>query len=150
MQMQIKGDPELKNEHTSGEDEIPISLIIFWINEIKYPLSYIITNSLQQRIFPKRLKLALVKLLYNEGNPEVTDNYRLIRLFPSKLFELAMCRGLMNYLNSYHLFNETQHGYIQGRPIDTAIYQFIQTYISIRKKNIAVGFFVDLSCKTWY
>lgn len=79
----------LKNKNSSGEDEIPIFIAKFCIEEVKYVLSYIINKSLKYGIYPEGLKTALIKPLLKTGDPTDINNYRPISLLPSfsKIFE---------------------------------------------------------------
>lgn len=79
----------LENKNSSGEDEIPIFIAKFCIEEVKYVLSYIINKSLKYGIYPEGLKTALIKPLLKTGDPTDINNYRPISLLPSfsKIFE---------------------------------------------------------------
>lgn len=139
---------QIKNKHSSGDDEIPTSLIKHCIYEIKHVLCYIINNSMKFGIFPSQLKLALIKPLYKKGSPSMMSNYRPISILPSfsKLFELVLCSRLVHYMEVNDLFSKSQHGYLRGRSTTTAIYQFIQTIIdNLESKNLVLGMFLDLS-----
>lgn len=138
----------LKNKYSSGEDDIPTSIIKFCINEIKEVLCYIINNSFKYGIFPEQLKLAVIKPIYKKGDPELLENYRPISLLPSfsKLFEICMCANITPFMNDCHLFSPTQHGYLGGRSTQTAIFQFTQNIQNfIENDKIALGVFLDLS-----
>lgn len=138
----------LKNKMSAGHDEIPSSIVKFCGFELSIPLCYIINNSFKYGIFPEQLKLALVKPIYKKGDPEVLDNYRPISLLPSfsKIFEIAMANRLLNFFRIHKLFEDCQHGYLEGRSVETAVYDFVEKIIqNLEQKNIAMGVFLDLS-----
>lgn len=144
----IELSERLKNKYTSGEDEIPNSIIKLCIKFITKPVCFVINNSFKYGVFPEQLKLALIKPLYKKGNPELLENHRPISILPSfsKLFEMAMCDRVMSFLTSCQLISRTQHGYIKGRSIETAIFQFTNYILeSFEKNNISLGIFLDLS-----
>lgn len=99
---------QIKNKHSSGIDEVPTSIVKVSIPEIPEVLCHLINNSFKYGIFPDQLKMALIKPLYKKGDPRLMENYRPISLLPSfsKLFELAMCRRLMDFLNKCSILSE--------------------------------------------
>lgn len=137
-----------KNKLSSGEDEVPTSIIKFCIKDILDPIVYIVNNSLEFGIFPDNLKHALVKPIHKKGDPAQIENYRPISLLSSfsKIFESVMCNRLISFMTQCNLFNEIQHGYQKGRSTQTAIFQFLQnTQNAIENDNLALGLFLDLS-----
>ena len=76
------------------------------------------------------------------------ENYRPISLLPSfsKLFELAMCRRLMDFLNKCNILNKHQHGYLPGKSTQTAIFQFTTAILKhLENNNLSLGICLDLS-----
>lgn len=140
---------KLKNKYSSGEDEIPTSIVKLSMIKILDVLKYILDNSLKFGIFPDQLKVANIIPLYkNKGDSESLDNYRPISLLPSfsKVFEMAMCSRLVGFINKCELFSSRQHGYLKGRSTTTAIFQFTTAILQhLENKNIALGLFLDLS-----
>lgn len=139
---------QIKNKHSSGIDEIPTSLIKMSVSELRDVLCFIINNSFKFGIFPNQLKTALIKPLYKNGDPQIMKSYRPISLLPgfSKLFELAMSKRIVNFMNYCHLISRNQHGFIKGKSTQTALYQFIQSVIRhFENKEVALGIFLDIS-----
>lgn len=138
----------LKNKMSSGIDEIPTSIIKFCIPQICPTLCHIINNSFQYGIFPDQLKVASVKLAYKKGDPAQMQNYRPLSLLPSfsKIFESAICGRLVNFFDSCGLFSSGQHGYRQGKSVETALYSFIQSvYDTLDSGELPLGVFLDLT-----
>lgn len=140
---------KIKNKHSCGVDEIPTSIVKMVIPVIKDVLCYLINNSFKQGIFPEQLKIALIKPLFKKGDPEIMENYRPISLLPafSKLFELAMCHRLIDFLNKCKLLNNNQHGFIAGKSTQTAIiFQYTKNILNcLEKGDISCGICLDLS-----
>lgn len=64
----------------------------------------------------------------------------------SKIFEHCMCRRLTEFIEGCGLFSRSQHGYLQGRSVQTAIYEFTKTIIElIEQDNMALALFIDLT-----
>ena len=64
-------------------------------------------------IFPEKLKIAKVKLLYKKGDKCCFNNYRPISILPtiSKVFERVMYTQLYNYFDVNNLLTEQQYGF---------------------------------------
>ena len=139
---------DIKNKHSSGIDEIPTSIIKNSIPELKEVLCFLINSSFANGCFPANLKIALIKPMFKKGDPQRMDSYRPISLLPgfSKLFELAMCRRLLKFMNDCSLFSSNQHGFLRGKSTQTAIYQFVQSVLKyLENGEAALGMFLDLS-----
>ena len=78
----------LKNS-SPGWDEIPAFLLKLCANYYVQPLIYIINKSIENCIFPNKLKLARVVPIFKSGDPSSICNYRPISelSFFSKIFE---------------------------------------------------------------
>lgn len=138
----------LRNTFSSGYDDVPVTIIKECINEICYPISYIVNNSFLYGHFPDQLKVAMVTLLFKKGDRSVMGNYRPISILPalSKVFEAAMYSKLLSFFNSCKLFNTSQHGYLKNRSIETAIYSFTQKIMdALEDKKMPLGIFLDLT-----
>lgn len=140
---------KIKNKHTSGDDEIPTSIIRQVVPAIIDVICYIMNNSLREGIFPETLKLSAIKPCYkNKGDINLMDNYRPLSLLPgfSKLFEVVMCKRIMTFLKDCEILSENQHGYMKGRSTHTAIFQFTRAILrDLEEGNLALGIFLDLS-----
>lgn len=139
---------KLKNKYSSGDDQIPTSIVKLSIAETVDVLNYIINNSLKFGIYPNQLKLAKIIPLYKKGSIDDLNNYRPISLLPSfsKIFELVMCSRLISFMNKCQLFSTSQHGYLKGKSTTTAIFQFTKAILdSIENKKLSLGMFIDLS-----
>lgn len=138
----------LKNKHSSGQDGIPAFIVKLIMPELGEIMSYILNNSFTYGIFPKQLKLALVKPVFKKGDPQLRESYRPISLLNgfSKVFELVMCSRVIDFFARHNIFSDIQHGYLRGRSTQTAIYQFTESILDIiEEKRLALGMFLDLS-----
>ena len=66
---------KFKNKTSSDKDEISNKLLKSIKDEISEPLTVIINQSLLTEIFPKKLKIAKFKPLYNKGDKCCFNNY---------------------------------------------------------------------------
>lgn len=79
-----------KQTYSSGNGEIPTSIIKLAKYELKHVLSFIINNFFEFASFSNQLRIALLNPIYKKGDPQILDSYTPISLLPgfSKLFEL--------------------------------------------------------------
>lgn len=139
---------KMKNKYSSGDDQIPTSIVKLSTSKTVEVLNYIINNSLKFGIFPNQLKLAKIVPLHKEGSLDNLNNYRPISLLPSfsKIFERVMCSRLISFMNKCELLSTTQHGYLKGRSTTTAIFQFTKVILDLfEEKKLSLGMFIDLS-----
>lgn len=139
---------KIKNKHSSGNHEIPTSLIKLSTGACQDVLCYLINSSFKSGIFPQELKTALIKPIHKKGDPKLIDNYRPISLLPgfSKLFELAMLSRMMFFIKECNLIRQNQHGYLKGKSTQTAIFEFVRRVLEhMEVGELALGMFLDLS-----
>ena len=74
---------KLKNKHNCGHDEISTAFLKTVQHELAPSITLVINQSLKTGIFPDKLKNAKVIPIYNKGEDNVFNNYRLISLLPS-------------------------------------------------------------------
>ena len=89
----------------AGYDNIPLHVVKHSFHLISAPLTDIINLSLLKGIFPDKLKIAKVILVYKAEGPSVFVNYRLISLLPvfSKFFEKVMFNRLVEFAEKYEI-----------------------------------------------
>lgn len=138
----------LKNKSSSGHDEVSNIILKKCIHYILKPLCYIINNSLKYGIFPDLLKLALIIPIYKNGDESNIENYRPISLLSSfsKIFEKVVYNQLLHFFNENEIFSKNQHGFLKGRSIETALFDYINGILNtIDNSEIPLGIFLDLS-----
>ena len=135
----------LKNKATS---DLGIKPLKFVSSEISPVLSYLISSSLQQGIFPTKLKCAKVIPLHKGGNSTNISNYRPISLLScfSKIYEKVMHARLTKFLNENDIIFKSQYGFRSGHCCEHALLE-AQRKIShaLEQKQIAVLLFLDFS-----
>ena len=82
-----------KNKQSAGIDEIPDYVVEKCIQFLKGPLANIYNASLEQGIFPDKLKLAKIIPIYKKGDTRNIKNYRpiaLLSIFSKPLEKLVI------------------------------------------------------------
>ena len=103
----------LKPKSSAGHDDISSKLLRQIGDIVAHPLSIIVNHSLCTGIFPHRLKLAKVMLLYKKDDNKWFGNYRPISPLSSisKVFEKIVFDQLYDYLITNGLLFESQYGF---------------------------------------
>lgn len=138
----------MQNKKSTGFDNISIKALKYISRFIIYPLCFIFNLSIKLGTFPDKLKYALIIPLHKKGDPELVENYRPITLLCcfSKLFEKIVQNRIMNFVNSFKLLSERQHGFRGEHSTNTAAYEFTNfIYNAIDKKELVLALFFDLT-----
>ena len=141
----------MKSKNSSGNDEISNRLLKSIKSEISKPLTIIINQSIETRIFPNALKVAKVKPLFKKGDNCCLNNYRPISLLPtiSKIFERVMYTQLYSYFNVNNLLSEQQYGFRSQHSTELACVKLVDYILkamgNIRDIKIPASIFLDLS-----
>ena len=90
----------LKTNKCPGYDDMNFNFAKKCFEEINEPLKHLFNLSLENGIFPEKMKIAKVIPLFKNGDPENITNYRPISVLPcfSKVLERIMYNRLYKYL----------------------------------------------------
>lgn len=138
----------LDNKYSTGNDDIPITVIKTALPFICTPLTHIINHSLISGIFPEKFKTARVIPIFKKGNVEDVKCYRPVSLLPvfSKILEKVVFNQFSNYLETNELLDNQQHGFRSNKSTITAGVDFIESIInSVDKGEKVIGIFLDLT-----
>ena len=139
---------KLKNKTSIGNDGLSFQLM----KQIKYyiipPLTHLINYSLESGSFPNILKISHVVPLLKSGDPLDIDNYRLITLVSSlsKIMERVIYDQLSGFIEKYNILTPCQHGFRDGKSVETASVHLLNTiYSNLDKGKYVVTLQFDLS-----
>ena len=135
----------LNNKATSDVSMQPLKYVC---NTIAPILSHIISASLEQGIFPTKLKCAKVIPLHKGGPSTEITNYRPISLLScfSKIYEKVMHSRLVKFLDENNLIYKSQYGFRSGHSCEHALLE-VQHKLNkaLERKQIAVLLLIDFS-----
>ena len=106
----------LKNNTSSGYDNMPAHLLIKCVDIISVPLAKIFNMSIEQGQYPDLLKRNNIIPIYKrKGDKDNIDCYRGISIQPvlAKVFEKLVNNQLRNHTK--HLISDSQHGFVPNR-----------------------------------
>jgi hypothetical protein len=102
---------------------------------------------LREGVFPDRLKYAIVRPLYKNGDTYDVSNYKpILFLTPfCKIFETVIYTRTLAHLNKYNILSTEQYGFRKGLKTDNAIYKLNTEILnSTNSKQLVGGNFCDL------
>jgi hypothetical protein len=96
-------------------------------NEISYPLTIVLSKSLEEGLIPEDWKLANVSPVFKKGSRGQVGNYRPISLTSQicKIFESIMRDAIIQHLEKNDLLSNAQHGFRRGRSCLTNLLVFL-------------------------
>jgi hypothetical protein len=115
--------------------------------EISRPISHIFNLSLQQGIFPQKLKKSRTVPIFKAGNPELCDNYRPIALLSSlsKILEKMVSVKLVNHLDLNKILYKHQYGFQRGKSTEHNLIHALNFIGQAFNENkFCIGVFFDL------
>ena len=137
----------LKENKAYGFDNIHPKFLKVSKEIISEPLAYIINKSITEGIVPDNLKIAKIIPLFKSGDATSPNNYRPVSILPviSKIFEKAMYKRLIKYLDSNNFFYKFQYGFREHHDTKLAIAELINSLEhDLDKGNTSLGVFIDL------
>ena len=139
---------ELKNDCSSGYDNIPIRLIKPVSQYIISPIVDIINTSIDSKTFPKQWKRARVCPVPKIDNPTKLKDYRPISILPvmSKIYERVILKQLCSYIETNNLYCSTQSGFRKGHSTSTLLLKLRDDITKAMKKSeITLTILIDFS-----
>ena len=131
-----------------GHDRISNSMLKNLCTSISYPLQVIFNQSIDQGIFPSKMKLAEVIPLYKGKEHDKVINYRPISLLItiSKLLEKIIYKRLYLFLEKNKLLFESQYGFQSKQSREHAVMEMVSRLLQARDAKMkSTGIFLDLS-----
>ena len=135
----------LKNKATS---DTAIKALKHVSREVTPLLQHLISSSLQQGIFPEKLKFAKVIPLHKGGSKSELSNYRPISLLScfSKIYEKAMHARLAHFLADNGILYPSQYGFRGGHSCEHALLEAQSILLnSLNKQQISALLLIDFS-----
>ena len=139
---------ELPNKTSYGYDEISNTMLKALHMSITFPLCHIFNQSLQEGIFPERMKWVEVIPLYKGKCMDVMVNYRPISLLItlSKILEKIMYKHLYSILDTKGILYASQYAFCSKHSCEQAIAELLGYILLSKNRNEhSASVFLDLS-----
>ena len=133
---------------SSGIDEINNKLLKELKDYLLVPLEQIFNQSLEQGIFPDKMKTAKVVPLHKGQSKEIANNYRPISLLLtiSKILEKVIYKQVYEFLTNTGQLFVSQYGFRKKHACDHAVGELISSIAKgFEEGKQTAGVFLDLS-----
>ena len=138
---------ELSSKNSCGADGLSTNLLKRISKIIAPPLCVIINQSLVIGMFPDRLKVAKVIILFKKGY-DMFDNYRPISLLSSisKVVEKIVFIQVYDYVSKQKLLYDGQYGFRKIHSSELAAIELVdRIHLYLDKGQLPLSVFLDLS-----
>jgi hypothetical protein len=116
---------------------------------ISKPLSHIFNLSVEQGIFPEKMKISkTIPIFKKQGSPLEMEFFRGISIVDSfdKIFEKLGSKRLVNFLYESNFFYDNQFGFLKGRSTNHAILKIINFITNaINSGEFTLSIFLDVA-----
>ena len=139
---------KLKPTKSCGSDGIPFKFLIDSLPVTAFYILVIVNTSIVTGNYPDPWKHPFVAPIYKSGDTDDVSNYRPISLLPivSKILERIVSDQLLNFLESFNLLANEQHGFRSKLSTETALLKVTnKIYENIESNKISLLLLLDLS-----
>lgn len=111
-----------------GIDGTSTKLLQCVIEVVAQPLMYMFNLSFNSGVFPTKLKMAKVVLIFKEGDADSLANFRPVSVLSaiSKIIEKLMYTRMMSFVINYSLLSNCQYGFRSGKSTQDAVVDVIE------------------------
>ena len=130
----------------TGYDNIPAKLLRLAQNELTYPITNLVNNSISMSTFPDQLKCAELSPLYKREDNFNKNNFRPVSILTgiSKLYGSVVNDQLLEFFS--RLFNDLIGAFRKGYSCQSLLVKCIDNWKSaLDKQNYIGALFMDLS-----
>ena len=138
----------LRNDWSTGYNNIPVSFIKPVPEYLESPLTFTINNFIVTSTFPGIWKIARISPIPKILNPSQIKDYRPISILPilSKVYEKLVLQQMTEFIKKQLIYHKHQSGYRKNHSTTTLLmklYDDIKT--SMNKSEITIAIFADYS-----
>lgn len=138
----------LKNSKSCDINDIQIKPVKYVIKSIASILVYVFNLSIQTGIFPRKMQVAKVSVLYKTGDKNELGNYRPVSVLPifSKGLEKIIHKRLYRFCEKHSILSPHQYGFRKGCSTELALLEQKELILSnIENRLLTLGIFIDFS-----
>ena len=138
----------IRNDCSTGADNIPIDIMKLVADIIASPLTTIINNSIEKAVFPDQWKIGKVCPIPKIDNPTECKDFRPISILPifSKIFERIIMRQLTKYIEDQSIYSITQSGFRKHHSTNTLLLKIRDDILNnLEKGEVTVAVLTDYS-----
>lgn len=138
----------LNNSTGCDADGIKIKPVKYVLDLVVQYIAYVFNLCLSQGVFPTRMQVAKVTILYKKGDKNEMANYRPVSILPvfSKGLEKIILSRLCHFSEKHSLINNEQFGFRKHRSTELALLEQKEFILNaFEDKQLALGVYVDFT-----
>lgn len=139
---------EIKNTHSSGEDDMSVKVFQSLDVGALSALATAINSSFLRGEFSDVLKIAVIVPLHKSGSLEEPANFRPVSLLNtlSKIIEKLVKVRMIEFLNKNNILTPNQFGFQHSKGTNDALFSFLENlYLRLNDGDFAAAVFCDFS-----
>ena len=123
---------KLKTSKSPGPDGLHPRVHVELTDQLIEPLKTIFCRSLIEGQLPQDWKDGNITPIFKKGKRHIPGNYRPVSLtsIPCKMLERLVRNAIMEHMESNHLLNDVQHGFVPGRSCSTQLLTVLDDWTS--------------------
>ena len=135
----------MRNDCSTGNDNIPISLLKLVPENIASPLTYIVNECIGLSVFPTEWKCARISIIPKIDSP-TTDPISILPVL-SKVFERLIMKQLRNFIETNNIYSSTQAGYRRSQSTNTTLIKVKEDDMlnAMNKGEVTLSILADFS-----
>lgn len=138
----------LKNSTSRDIDDLQVRPVKHVADIIAPGLANIFNTCLTTAVFPAKMQIGKVTVIYKKGDRNDLSNYRPVSILPvfSKVFEKLLHIRLSKFIDKYNLLTSHQYGFTKNKSTELALLAQKEFILEQFEQNfLALGVFVDFS-----
>ena len=138
----------IRNDSSSGCDNLPINLLKPLAETIAFPMTTIINDCIRKCIFPEQWKVAKVCPIPKVHNPSQSKDYHPISILPifSKILERVTMKQLCLFLEDQLVFSKSQSGFRKNHSTNTLLIKMRDDILNAQDRGeVTIAVLTDFS-----
>ena len=144
----VKSLKSLRNDCSTGHDNIQVSFIKPIAEYIDSPLTFIINNLIEESKFPDQWKIARISPIPKVTNPTELKDYLPISILPilSKVYEKQVLHQITDFIETQQVYNKHQSSYRKNHSTATILSKLYDDIkMAMKQSEFAMTVFTDYS-----
>lgn len=138
----------LRNSRSCDYDDMQIRPVKYTLDIISPALAHVYNLALSNGVFPDRMKMAKVSVIFKGGDKNELSNYRPISVLPvfSKGLEKIITGRMTTFCEKHSIITDSQFGFKKGSSTESALLAQKELILtSFENKLLTLAVFVDFS-----
>ena len=123
---------KLKTSKSPGPDGLHPRVLVELTDQLIEPLKTIFCRPLIEGQLPPDWRYGNITPIFKKGKRHIPGNYRPVSLtsIPCNMLERLVRNAIMEHMESNHLLNDVQHGFVPGRSCSTQLLTVLDDWTS--------------------